>query len=107
MTYGLNEKVFIVGLAILFITVVLGGVFGVELARLYLKCKRIDKDYELERRERDKDERWEHEAARWVHLNEKQNAKIGEINEELIRTTKELERAKMLLAKTNLKGDQI
>ena len=81
--------------------------FGVELARLYCKCKRIETEYELERRERDKNERWEHEAARWLELNNKQNARIDRINEELIRTIKELERAKQILAKTNLKGEQI
>lgn len=107
MTYGINEKVFIIGLFVIFVTVILGGVFGVELARLYCKCKRIEKEYELERRERDKDERWEHEAARWMELNSKQNARIDRINEELVRTTKELERTKQILAKTNLKGETI
>lgn len=38
--YGLSEKVFITGLSILFVTVVLGGVFVSQVAAIWLKNKR-------------------------------------------------------------------
>jgi len=107
MIYGVGEKLFIAGLTIIFLTVVIGGTFGVELARLYVKCRRIEKEYELERRERDKYDRWERERAEWFAIKKEQDERIERMHDELVELTRHYERAKRLMDRTNLKGEQL
>jgi len=105
--YGISEKLFIAGLVVLFITVVLGGMYGVQLARMYIRCRAMEREYDIERRERERNARWEREAVRWFDLNDKQNARIQRLNDELTERTKELENARATLAKFNIKGEKI
>ena len=106
MTYGLNEKVFIVGLAILFITVVLGGIFSVQLAGIWLRVKREDRKYEAEQKERDKYDRWKEERKHWIDLVSDQNKRLNEMSDQLVRLTRDYENAKQLMGKVNLKGER-
>ena len=52
--YGVNEKVFIAGLFILFVTVVLGGVFSSQVAVLWIRNKREQRKHDDRNRERDR-----------------------------------------------------
>ena len=105
MIYGINEKVFIAGLALLFITVVCGGVFGVQLANVWLRFKREEMKAEKEQKESMQMLRWESEREQWVGIVRDQNERLEKMNNDLVRVTRDYENAKQLMAKVNLKGE--
>ena len=105
--YGVNEKVFIAGLFILFVTVVLGGVFSSQVAVLWIRNKREQRKHEDRNREKDRLDQYEAERAAWVSVINEKDRVIVHLSEELRKQTRELEQAKQIMSKVNLKGDQI
>ena len=105
--YGLSERVFITGLIILFITVVIGGVFTSQVAVIWIRNKREERKYDSRQREADRFNRWERERGEWMKLVDQQNARIDHMNEELVRLTRDYENAKTLMGKVNLKGERV
>lgn len=105
--YGVNEKVFIAGLFILFVTVVLGGVFSSQVAVLWIRNKREQRKHDDLNREKDRLDQYEAERAAWVSVINEKDRVIVHLSEELQKQTRELEQAKQIMSKVNLKGDQI
>ena len=105
--YGVNEKVFIAGLFILFVTVVLGGVFSSQVAVLWIRNKREQRKHDDRNREKDRLDQYEAERAAWVSVINEKDRVIVHLSEELRKQTRELEQAKQIMSKVNLKGDQI
>lgn len=105
--YGINEKIYIIGLIVIFITVVLGGMFGVQLASIWLKFKREEMRSEREKREVMQEVRWEQERDHWVGIVKDQNKRIDALSDELVKLSRDYENAKNLMSKVNLKGETI
>lgn len=104
--YGINDKVFIAGLFILFVTVVLGGVFSSQVAVLWIRNKREERKHDDRRRERDKIDNFENERNAWYALAKEQADRIDRMSEEIARLTRDYENAKKLMKKVNLKGEE-
>ena len=104
--YGINDKVFIAGLFILFVTVVLGGVFSSQVAVLWIRNKREERKHDDRRREKDKIDQFEKERNAWYELAKDQATRIGCMSEEIARLTRDYENAKKLMGKVNLKGEE-
>ena len=104
--YGINDKVFIAGLFILFVTVVLGGVFSSQVAVLWIRNKREERKHDDRRREKDKIDQFEKERNAWYELAKEQATRIDRMSEELTRLTRDYENAKKLMKTVKVKGEE-
>ena len=112
--YGINEKVFIGGIAVIFVSVVIAGVIIWQLMVLWLKNKREERRWEGYQREQDRVDRCERERNEWIltvkeqaERNERMVEKIEQITKEWNRTKADYNRAKQLMEKVNLEGLEI
>lgn len=104
--YGISDKLFITGLFVLFVTVILGGVFSSQVAVIWFKNKKEERKNENKQRELDRMDRFEKERSAWYELAKEQNQRIEKMSEELTRLTRDYENAKKLMKKINLKGEE-
>jgi len=104
---GINEQLFTIGLFVIFITVIVGGVFVGQVAVLWLKNKREQREHDDRNRELDRKDQYEAERAAWVSVIVEKDKLIVGLNEELRQMTRECDRIKELMAKVNLKGEEI
>ena len=106
MIYGINDKLFIAGLFILFVTVVLGGVFSSQVAVLWIRNKREERKHDDRRRERDKIDQFEKERNAWYELAKEQATRIDRMSEELTRLTRDYENAKKLMKTVKVREEK-
>lgn len=105
--YGINDKLFTIGLFVLFTTVVIGGVFTSQVAVVWLKNKREERKNEMRIREMDRIDRFEKERNAWYELTKDQNQRIAQMSEELARLTRNYENAKTLMSKVSINGKEV
>ena len=105
--YGINERLFVAGLCVLFVTVVIGGIFSSQVAVLWLRNKREQRRHDDRNREQDRVDRLEAERNAWVSVIAEKDKLIISLTEELRQQTKDYDRAKEIMQKVNLKGLEI
>ena len=105
--YGINEKLFIAGLCVLFVTVVIGGIFSSQVAVLWLRNKREQRRHDDRNREEDRVDRLEAERNAWVSVMTEKDKLIINLTKELDEMTNQYERAKERMSKFNIKGELI
>ena len=105
--YGINERLFIAGLFVLFVTVVIGGIFSSQVAVIWFKNKREQRRHDDRNREQDRIDRLEAERNAWVSVIAEKDKLIISLTEELRQQTKDYDRAKEIMQKVNLKGLEI
>ena len=112
--YGINEKVFLGGVAVIFITVVIAGVLIWQVMILWAKNRREQRRWEGYQREKDREDRCERERSEWIatikdqaERNERMVEKIEQITKEWTKTKADYNRAKQLMEKVNLEGLEI
>ena len=104
--YGINEKLFLIGLFVLFTTVVLGGVFSSQVAVLWIRNKREERKHDDRRREKDKIDQFEKERNAWYELAKEQATRIDRMSEELTRLTRDYENAKKLMKNVKVREEK-
>ena len=111
---NINEKLYIGGIAVIFITVVIGGVLIWATMCLWLKNRREQRRWDSYQREKDREDRCERERGEWMlavkemsDRNEKMAERVAEITKEWNRTKADYNRAKELMQKVNLEGLEI
>lgn len=111
---NINEKLYVAGIAVIFITVVIGGVLIWSVMTLWLKNRQEQRKWDALQREKDREDRCERERHQWMQTireqserNERMVKQIAEITKEWNRTRADYGRAKELMDKVNLKGLEI
>jgi len=112
--YGINEQVFLGGVAVIFVSVVIAGVIIWQLMVLWLKNKREERRWAGYQREQDRIDRCERERNAWIktlNVQEERNARmieqVAQITEAWNQTKSDYNRAKELMSKVNLEGLEI
>lgn len=111
---NINEKLYVAGIAVIFITVVIGGVLIWSVMTLWLKNRQEQRKWDALQREKDREDRCERERHEWMlavkemsDRNEKMAERVSEITKEWNRTKADYNRAKEMMEKVNLKGETI
>lgn len=102
MMNAISNDVFIVCTAILFVTVVIGGMFASNAASIWLKNRREERANKLAVAEARHDEQHEREREDWMKLLQEKDAYIKSLSNELLRTAKNNEIAMRLLRESEL-----
>lgn len=102
MMSGISNDVFIVCTAVLFVTVVIGGMFASNAASIWIKNRREERAAKYERDELRHDEKHEMERNTWIQLLQEKDAYIKSLHNELLRTSKDRDLAIRLLKESEL-----
>ena len=112
--YTIDQKLFITGLFVLFVTVVIGGVFVSQVAVLWLRNKREERKHYERRLEIRCSDKWDEERENWMGMIDDRDKEItkllkniDELKDELSRTNTNYNNAKKLIDHKNLKGETI
>lgn len=103
MMSGISDDVFIVCTAVLFVTVVIGGMFASNAASIWLKNRREERANKLAITESRHDEQHERERNEWAKLLREKDAYIKSLHNELLRESRRNELAIQLLRKFDAK----
>lgn len=111
--YGINDKLFIAGLFILFVTVVLGGVFSSQVAVLWLRNKREERRHDERRLAIRCSDKWDAERENWMKMLDDRDKEVKDLMNEIHALKDELSRkntsynnAKKLMENVTLKGEE-
>ena len=111
---GINEKLFVGGIAVLFIGLVVFGVLLWLVVGLWLRNKREQRKWESYQREQDRIDRFERQRIAWMELTKEQGERmermvqeVKELSENCKRTEQDYARAKERMSKFNMKGEII
>lgn len=111
---NINERLFVGGVAVLFIGLVVFGVLIWLVAGLWLRNKREQRKWESYQREQDRIDRFERQRIAWMELTKEQGERmermvkeVKELSENCKRTEQDYARAKERMSKFNMKGEII
>ena len=111
---NINEKLYVAGIAVIFITVVVGGVLIWSVMTLWLKNRQEQRKWDALQREKDREDRLEKQRNEWIGIIRDQNARyakmveqVAQISAEWAKTENNYNRAKELMQKVNLEGLEI
>ena len=103
---GINDKLFTIGLFVIFCTVVLGGVFTSQVAVLWLKNKNEQRRHYERRLEIRCSDKWDAERNTWMQMLDDRDAEISRLKDELSRLNTNYNNAKKLMTNVKLKGEK-
>jgi len=93
--------------ALMMAMIIIAGIFLWQAAIIWLRNKREERAWQMERAELRRADANAAEREAWVTCLNKKDELIAGLNEELIKMTKQLEQNKKVMSKVNLKGEQI
>ena len=103
MMSGISNDVFIVCTAVLFVTVVIGGMFAGNAASIWLKNRREERANKFAIAEARHDAKHEQERNEWMRLLHEKDAYIKALHNELLRVSRNHDTAMKLLKESEMK----
>ena len=111
---NINEKLYIGGVAVIFISVVIGGVLIWATTSLWLKNRREQRRWDGYQREKDREDRLARERGAYLQTIKEQTDDIKQmvkdmriLTESYRKALSDYDRAKGIMEKVNLKGLEI
>lgn len=101
----INDKLFAIGLFVIFCTVTIGGVFTSQVAAVWLKNKNEQRRHYERRLEIRCSEKWDTERKTWMKMLDERDQEIKTLKDELSRLSTNYAISKKLMDGAKLKGE--